>query len=197
MGECWGGKEGTATATIMILGDTCTRACRFCSVKTSNTPPPPDPSEPVNTATAIAKWGLDYVVLTSVDRDDLPDGGAGHFAETVRELKRQNPKVLVECLTSDFQGDRAAVETVALSGLDVYAHNVETVEALQSRVRDRRANFQQSLGVLKHAKAVRPDLITKTSIMLGCGETDAEVLKAMEGLWKGWGMEGGSGGGGE
>ncbi|KAF4790405.1 Lipoyl synthase, mitochondrial [Turdus rufiventris] len=141
IGECWGGGEyATATATVMVgmsfmfqlMGDTCTRGCRFCSVKTARNPPPLDPQEPYNIAKAIAEWGLDYVVLTSVDRDDLPDGGAEHFAKTVLQLKERNPKILVECLTPDFRGDLKAVEKVVVSGLDVYAHNVETVPALQS-----------------------------------------------------------------
>ncbi|XP_067844726.1 lipoyl synthase, mitochondrial isoform X2 [Heptranchias perlo] len=136
IGECWGGGEkGTATATIMLMGDTCTRGCRFCSVKTSRKPPPLDPDEPFNTANAIAEWGLDYVVLTSVDRDDLPDGGAKHFAATVSRLKERHSKIIVECLTPDFGGDLKAVETVAVSGLDVYAHNVETVRELQRTTR--------------------------------------------------------------
>lgn len=126
-----------ATATIMLLGDTCTRGCRFCAVNTARTPPPPDPSEPRNTAEAVASWGVGYVVLTSVDRDDMPDGGAAHFAETVRELKRRKPSILVECLTPDFSGDLDAVRMLAASGLDVFAHNVETVERLQKRVRGR------------------------------------------------------------
>eukprot|EP00047_Mylnosiga_fluctuans_P004011 m.232248 g.232248 ORF g.232248 m.232248 type:complete len:387 (+) comp12325_c0_seq1:43-1203(+) len=179
IGECWGGKKGTATATIMLMGDTCTRGCRFCGVKTSRTPPPLDAAEPVNTADAIAKWGLDYVVLTSVDRDDLADGGSAHFAQTVMEIKKRNPKILVECLTPDFAGDMAAVAHVARSGLDVYAHNIETVEALQRTVRDHRANFAQSLSVLKEAKRAKPGLITKTSIMLGVGELDDQVEKAL------------------
>ncbi|KAF8795470.1 lipoyl synthase, mitochondrial-like [Argiope bruennichi] len=183
IGECWGGGEyGTATATIMLLGDTCTRNCRFCSVKTSRTPPPPDPNEPKNTAQAIADWNLDYVVLTSVDRDDIPDGGASHIASTVIELKQRKPSILVECLTPDFAGDLLAVEKVALSGLDVYAHNIETVREYQSHVRDRRANYDQSINVLKHAKKVRPENITKTSIMLGFGETDDMVKATMEDL---------------
>ncbi|KAG8014803.1 Lipoyl synthase [Nibea albiflora] len=157
IGECWGGGEyATATATIMLMGDTCTRGCRFCSVKTARKPPPLDPDEPYNTAKAIAAWGLDYVVLTSVDRDDIADGGAAHFAKTVSNLKEREPRILVECLTPDFRGDLAAVEKIALSGLDVYAHNVETVRELQRHVRDPRANFDQSLSVLKHAKKVKP-----------------------------------------
>ncbi|XP_078534444.1 lipoyl synthase, mitochondrial [Lissotriton helveticus] len=183
IGECWGGGEyATATATIMLMGDTCTRGCRFCSVKTSRNPAPLDPNEPYNTAKAIADWGLDYVVLTSVDRDDIPDGGADHFAKTVSHLKERNPKILVECLTPDFRGDLNAVMKVAQSGLDVYAHNVETVPELQRHVRDPRANFDQSLRVLKHAKTVQPDVLTKTSIMLGLGETDEQVYTTMTAL---------------
>ncbi|XP_019408484.1 PREDICTED: lipoyl synthase, mitochondrial [Crocodylus porosus] len=181
IGECWGGGEyATATATIMLMGDTCTRGCRFCSVKTAKSPPPLDPNEPYNTAKAIAEWGLDYVVLTSVDRDDMPDGGAEHFAKTVSHLKERNSGILVECLTPDFRGDLKAVEKVALSGLDVYAHNVETVPELQRKVRDPRANFEQSLCVLKHAKKVQPDVISKTSIMLGLGETDEQIHSTMK-----------------
>ncbi|RKP27946.1 hypothetical protein SYNPS1DRAFT_32316 [Syncephalis pseudoplumigaleata] len=181
--DCWGGGEHqTATATIMLMGDECTRACRFCSVKTSKTPKPLDPNEPENTAVAISRWGVDYIVLTSVDRDDLADGGAEHFARTIRVLKERSPQILVECLTGDFQGNLDSVATVAQSGLDVYAHNVETVEGLQRYVRDRRAGYRQSIGVLEHAKKVRPGLFTKTSIMLGCGETDDEVLQTMKDL---------------
>ncbi|XP_009621653.1 lipoyl synthase, mitochondrial [Nicotiana tomentosiformis] len=182
LGECWsGGETGTATATIMILGDTCTRGCRFCNVKTSRTPPPPDPNEPANVAEAIASWGLDYVVLTSVDRDDLPDQGSGHFTETVQKLKALKPNMLIEALTPDFLGDPGCVEKVAKSGLDVFAHNIETVEELQSVVRDHRANFKQSMDVLKMAKDYAPaGTLTKTSIMLGCGETPEQVVKTME-----------------
>ncbi|OWM78629.1 hypothetical protein CDL15_Pgr002800 [Punica granatum] len=182
LGECWsGGETGTATATIMILGDTCTRGCRFCNVKTSRNPPPPDPDEPTNVAEAIASWGLDYVVITSVDRDDLPDQGSGHFAETVQKLKTLKPKMLIEALVPDFRGDSGCVEKVAMSGLDVFAHNIETVEELQSVVRDRRANFKQSLDVLKMAKEYAPaGTLTKTSVMLGCGETPNQVVKTME-----------------
>lgn len=183
IGECWGGGEDhTATATIMVLGDQCTRGCRFCSVKTSRAPPPPDPAEPVNTAKAVAAWGLDYIVITSVDRDDLSDGGSEHFAETVREIKQRSPTLLVECLTPDFRGDLACVERVVRSGLDVYAHNVETVEDLQWLVRDPRAAYKQSLSVLEHAKCVRPGLVTKSSIMLGCGESDKQVLQTLRDL---------------
>ena len=184
LGECWGGGDGaTATATIMLLGDTCTRGCRFCAVKTGRAPPPPDPDEPANVAAAVAAWGLDYVVLTSVDRDDLPDQGSAHFAQTVAGLKRAAPKLLVEALTPDFRGDVACVERVALSGLDVFAHNVETVPSRQAHVRDRRASWDQSVGVLVAAKAAARAagrrLVTKTSIMLGVGETPAEVMDAL------------------
>ncbi|OVA20229.1 Lipoyl synthase [Macleaya cordata] len=182
LGECWsGGETGTATATIMILGDTCTRGCRFCNVKTSRTPPPPDPDEPSNVAEAIASWGLDYVVITSVDRDDLPDQGSGHFTETVQKLKILKPDILIEALVPDFRGDSSCVEMVAKSGLDVFAHNIETVEELQSAVRDHRANFKQSMEVLKMAKDYAPaGTLTKTSIMLGCGETPDQVVRTME-----------------
>ncbi|PYH44930.1 lipoate synthase [Aspergillus saccharolyticus JOP 1030-1] len=178
--DCWGGNDkAAATATIMLMGDTCTRGCRFCSVKTSRRPPPLDPHEPENTAEAISRWGLGYVVLTSVDRDDLVDGGARHFAETVMKIKSKAPSILVECLTGDYMGDLEMVKLVARSGLDVYAHNVETVEALTPFVRDRRATFQQSLRVLDAAKQARPDLITKTSLMLGLGETDEQIGDAL------------------
>lgn len=182
IGECWGGgTHGTATATIMLMGDTCTRGCRFCSVKTSRAPLPLDPEEPVHTATAIADWGLDYVVLTSVDRDDISDGGASHIAATVTEIKKRS-NILVECLVPDFKGDENCVETVVASKLDVYAHNIETVERLTPFVRDRRAQYRQSLSVLKAAKKFNPDLITKSSIMLGLGESDEEIKQTMKDL---------------
>lgn len=179
IGECWGGEKGTATATIMIMGDTCTRGCSFCSVKTSRKPAPLDPDEPANVAKAIGEWGLDYVVLTSVDRDDYPDQGANHFATTVEMLKATNPNILVECLTPDFRGVVQHIERVAKSGLDVFAHNVETVERLQKRVRDYRANYAQSMSVLLKAKECKPGLVTKTSIMLGLGETDNEIRQTL------------------
>ncbi|ORZ06876.1 hypothetical protein BCR42DRAFT_456214 [Absidia repens] len=183
IGDCWGGGEHqTATATIMLMGDECTRGCRFCSVKTNRKPKALDPHEPEHTAEAISRWGLDYIVLTSVDRDDLADGGSNHFAETISKIKSKAPHILVECLTGDFGGSLEDVERVARSGLDVYAHNIETVEDLTPFVRDRRAGFRQSLKVLNHAKQVNPELITKSSIMLGCGETDEEVLHALEAL---------------
>jgi len=167
----------------MLMGDTCTRGCRFCSVKTSKAPPPLDPHEPENTAEAISRWGLGYIVLTSVDRDDLADGGAHHFAETIRKIKQKAPHILVEALTGDFAGAIPMVSVVAKSGLDVYAHNVETVEALTPFVRDRRATFRQSLKVLEHAKSegVR---VTKTSLMLGVGESEDQVMDALRELRK-------------
>mmetsp|Transcript_5311 Transcript_5311/g.17642 ORF Transcript_5311/g.17642 Transcript_5311/m.17642 type:complete len:349 (-) Transcript_5311:169-1215(-) len=176
VGECWNGEHGTAT--IMLLGDTCTRGCQFCAVNTNRTPEAPDDDEPENTAKAIAKWDLSYVVLTSVDRDDIPDGGSEHFARTVRTLKALRPEMLVECLTPDFRGDLAAVRHLAGSGLDVFAHNIETVERLQKRVRDARAGYDQTLSVLRAAKET-PGMVTKSSIMLGLGEKDEEVAQAM------------------
>ncbi|TFK94359.1 lipoic acid synthase [Polyporus arcularius HHB13444] len=191
IGDCWGGKEGVseaegrsaATATIMLMGDTCTRGCRFCSVKTSRTPPPLDPHEPENTAEAISRWGLGYIVLTTVDRDDLADGGAHHFAETIMKIKQKAPQILVEALTGDFSGNLDHVAVVARSGLDVYAHNIETSEAMTPFVRDRRATFRQSLRVLEHAKkqGVR---VTKTSIMLGVGENEEQIMDALRELRK-------------
>ncbi|KAF2021803.1 Lipoic acid synthetase-like protein [Aaosphaeria arxii CBS 175.79] len=183
--DCWGGSsKSAATATIMLMGDTCTRGCRFCSVKTSRKPPPLDPHEPENTAEALKRWGLGYVVLTSVDRDDLADGGAHHFAETIMKIKQKAPTMLVEALTGDYAGDLEMVKLVATSGLDVYAHNIETVEELTPFVRDRRAKFRQSLEVLRTAKEANPDVITKTSVMLGLGETDEQIYHAMRELRK-------------
>eukprot|EP00475_Leptophrys_vorax_P037876 TRINITY_DN6587_c0_g1_i1.p1 TRINITY_DN6587_c0_g1~~TRINITY_DN6587_c0_g1_i1.p1 ORF type:complete len:351 (+),score=84.74 TRINITY_DN6587_c0_g1_i1:902-1954(+) len=184
IGECWGGKQGTATATIMLMGDTCTRGCRFCAVKTSRAPEALDSEEPAKVSKAILDWGLDYVVLTSVDRDDLEDQGAAHIAKTIELIKARTdpPPPFVECLTPDFSGRLELVQTVACSGLDVYAHNIETVEALQRTVRDYRAGYEQSLKVLEHAKNANSHVITKSSIMLGLGETDEQVLAAFRDL---------------
>jgi len=176
--ECWGG----GTATIMLLGDTCTRGCRFCAVKSGNPHGLLDLDEPRKVAMALAEMDLTYVVLTSVDRDDLPDGGAGHFARTVREIKARRPDMIVEALIPDFQGDLEAVRTVVDAGVDVLDHNVETVPRLQALVRDRRANYSQSLAVLRGAKDVRKDLYTKSSIMLGLGEAREEILATMRDL---------------
>lgn len=178
IGECWNG----GTGTIMLLGDTCTRGCKFCAVKTSSKPPPPDPLEPFKTAAALKQWNISYVVMTSVDRDDMEDGGAQHFATTVQLVKEAKPGLLVECLVSDFAGNLTSVNTLANSGLDVYAHNIETVERLQKFVRDRRATYKQSMSVLAHVKKCNPNVYTKSSIMLGLGETTEEVLQTMRDL---------------
>lgn len=180
--DCWGGDDkSAATATIMLMGDTCTRGCRFCSVKTSKAPPPLDPHEPEHTAEALSRWGLGYVVLTSVDRDDLADGGARHFTETIMKIKQKKPDMLVEALTGDYAGDLEMVAMVARSGLDVYAHNMETVEGLTPYVRDRKATYRTSLRVLDAAKKTVPSLITKTSIMLGLGEKEDELWQTLRG----------------
>lgn len=180
--ECWAG----GTATFMLGTEVCTRACRFCAIQTARRPPPLDPEEPYKVAEAVAALKLKYVVLTSVDRDDLPDGGAAHFASTIRELKRLDPNLLVEALVPDFRGKSADVETIVESGLDVYAHNVETVHRLQYRVRDPRAGYAQSLATLHHARetAARSGrrLHTKSSIMLGLGEERSELLQAFRDL---------------
>ncbi len=176
--ECWGG----GTATIMLMGDTCTRGCRFCAVTSGNPHGVLDLDEPRKVAIALAELDLTYVVLTSVDRDDLPDGGASHFARTVREIKARRPEMILEALIPDFQGDLDAVRTVVDAGVDVLDHNVETVERLQGKVRDPRANYRQSLKVLEGAKGMRPGLFTKSSIMLGLGETEDEVVATMRDL---------------
>ncbi len=178
IGECW----NAGTATIMVLGSVCTRACRFCAVDTGNPKGWLDPEEPKNSARAVNLMGLEYVVITSVDRDDLADGGASHYAECVREIKALNPNTAVEALTPDFNGIEAHVETVVGSGLDVFAQNVETVQRLTHPVRDPRAGYRQTLDVLAHAKTYRPDVLTKTSLMLGLGERDNEILKTMDDL---------------
>ncbi|WP_018110867.1 lipoyl synthase [Thermus igniterrae] len=178
IGECW----THGTLTVMILGGICTRACKFCAVDTGNPRGFLDPEEPVRVAEAIARLGIRYVVLTSVDRDDLPDGGAAHFAATIRAIKEKAPGVLVEALTPDFQGDLKAVETVLDANPEVYAQNLETVRRLTHRVRDPRAGYEQTLRVLAHAKRVRPHILTKSSLMLGLGEREEEILEAMRDL---------------
>ena len=181
--DCWGGSsKSAATATIMLMGDTCTRGCRFCAVKTSKAPPPLDPHEPENTAEALRRWGLGYVVITVVDRDDLADSGAHHIAETIMKIKQKNPTQLVELLGGDYGGNLEMAKVVARSGVDVFAHNIETTERLTPFVRDRRAKFRQSLDVLRSAKEARPELITKTSMMLGLGETDEDLWHALRGM---------------
>jgi lipoic acid synthetase len=180
LGDCWSGRNGPGTATFMLLGDRCSRGCNFCDVETGGMEPL-DPDEPSNVAAAVAEIGLEYVVLTSVDRDDLADGGSGHFAETIREIKRRDPSVLVETLIPDFQGDPEAVRTIIDAGPDVIAHNVETVERLQWPVRDRRAGYEQSLSVLEQV-ARESDAYAKTSLMLGVGEYDHEVYRTLSDL---------------
>lgn len=178
IGECWAG----GTATFMVLGDTCTRGCRFCAVKTKGKGQPVDVGEPQKVAQAALAMGLRYVVLTMVDRDDLDDGGAAHVAATVRAIKERDADVLVEALTGDFQGDAGQIGAVLAAAPDVFAHNVETVERLTPRVRDARCSYQRSLEVLATAKRLRPDVVTKSSIMLGLGESEREVEQAMDDL---------------
>ncbi|NCO18500.1 MAG: lipoyl synthase [Gammaproteobacteria bacterium] len=178
IGECW----SAGTATIMLMGDVCTRACRFCSVDTGNPRGWLDRDEPDNAAESVRLMGLKYVVLTSVDRDDLVDGGASHYADCIRVIKRVNPQTAVEALTPDFQGRRECIETVVDAGLEVFAQNVETVRRLTHPVRDPRAGYEQTLAVLAHAKGYRPDVLTKTSLMLGLGESDDEVIECMDDL---------------
>jgi lipoyl synthase len=176
LAECW----GAGTATIMILGDTCTRGCRFCNVKTGSPKGEVDWLEPKRVAEAVAELGWQYLVLTAVDRDDLADGGATIFATTVRMIHKRSPEAKVECLTGDFAGDLAALDIVLDAQPKVLAHNLETVERLQSTVRDRRANYRQSLAVLAHAKESGKVRYTKTSLMLGLGETEDEIATAMD-----------------
>src|SRR5580692_1832115 len=178
IGECW----NAGTATIMLMGSVCTRACRFCAVDTGNPRGWLDQEEPENVARSVELMGLKYVVLTSVNRDDLPDGGSAHYAAAVRAIKRRNPGTAVEALTPDFQGVMRDVRTVLESGLDVFAQNVETVRRLTHPVRDPRAGYEQTLGVLRGAKAHRPSVLTKTSLMLGLGESDAEIRDTLKDL---------------
>jgi lipoyl synthase len=178
IGECW----NAGTATIMLMGAVCTRACRFCAVDTGNPRGWLDAEEPDNVARSVELMGLKYVVLTSVNRDDLPDGGSAHYAAAVRAIKQRNPATAVEALTPDFQGVMRDVHTVLDSGLDVFAQNVETVRRLTHPVRDPRAGYEQTIGVLSGAKAYRPTVLTKTSLMLGLGETDAEIHQTMRDL---------------
>src|SRR5690554_5786779 len=178
IGECW----NNGTATIMVMGSVCTRACKFCAVDTGNPKGWLDHDEPENTAKSVELMGLRYIVLTSVDRDDLEDGGAGHYAACVSAIKQRTPEVAVEALTPDFDAVMSDVEKVVDSGLDVFAQNVETVRRLTHRVRDPRAGYEKTLSVLEHAKKYRPDVLTKTSLMLGLGETEEEILETMDDL---------------
>ncbi len=178
IGECW----NSGTATIMLMGETCTRACRFCAVNTGNPKGWLDAEEANNTAKSVKLMGLKYLVLTSVNRDDLPDGGAGHYAEVVKRVKEVNPDTAVEALTPDFQGVSADIERVVDSGIEVFAQNIETVKRLTHPVRDIRASYEQTLAVLAFAKQHKPAVLTKTSLMLGLGETEQEILETMDDL---------------
>lgn len=180
LAECW----SHGTATIMLMGKVCTRACKFCAVDTGNPQGWLDVDEPNNAAKTVALMNLDYVVLTSVNRDDLPDGGAAHYAAAICAIRERSPKTKIEALTPDFQGEKASIETLLDSGLDVFAQNVETVERLTHPVRDNRAGYHQTLEVLAYAKQYRPNLLTKTSLMLGLGETWEELLQTMDDLRK-------------
>ena len=176
IGECW----NSGTATFMMMGDTCTRGCRFCAVTTAKRPGALDMDEPRHLAETIRKMDLSYVVLTSVDRDDLEDQGAGHIARCIRAAKRANPDLLIEILMPDFQGETPLVQQMIDSGAEVLAHNVETVARLTEKVRDPRAGYRQSLEVLGYLKAKAPERHTKSSLMLGLGETRDEIFQAMQ-----------------
>jgi lipoic acid synthetase len=178
IGECW----NHGTATLMLMGAVCTRSCQFCAVDTGNPGGWLDPDEIEHAAQTAEFMGLNYVVLTSVDRDDLADGGARHYADCIRAIKTRCPGIKVEALTPDFSGREADIATVVAAGVDVFAQNLETVERLTHAVRDPRAGYRQTIAVLRSAKRLRPDLLTKTSLMLGLGETEAEVVQAMDDL---------------
>jgi lipoic acid synthetase len=178
IGECW----SAGTATIMLMGSVCTRACRFCAVDTGNPGGWLDPGEPEQAARSVEIMNLRYIVLTSVDRDDLPDGGAAHYAACIRAIKARNPQTAVEALTPDFDGAVDAVHTVVDAPLEVFAQNLETVERLTERVRDPRAGYRKTLDVLQAAKRRRSEVLTKSSLMLGLGESDEEIAAAMDDL---------------
>lgn len=175
IGECWKGDH--ATMTLMVLGDECTRRCRFCAVKTVDRAAPPDPAEPEHVGTAVAAMNLAYVVITSVDRDDLPDGGSGHYAECIRAIRARAPRTVVETLIPDYRGSDLA--TLMAARPDVLAHNVEVVDRLQRKIRDPRCSFARSLETLAGAKQHDPDVFTKSSLMLGLGESHEEVVDAL------------------
>ena len=174
--EC--GSHGTAT--FMLLGSVCTRACKFCAVDTGNPKGQLDKDEPIKVANSIAYMDLKYAVLTSVNRDDLSDGGAGHFSDTIRAIKEKAPEVIIEALVPDFLGNTKSIEILLDSNLEVFAQNLETVSRLTQRVRDPRAGYDQTLEVLSFAKLNSPEIITKTSLMFGLGETEEEILIAFE-----------------
>ena len=175
--ECWAAKD----ATFMVAGQECTRGCRFCAVGSIKTPPPLDENEPENLADAIATMGLNHAVITVVNRDDLTDSGAGHYRKCLEAVRERTPEVTLELLCSDLAGDHQDLADL-LNGLEleVFAHNVECVPRLDSKVRDHRATFEQSIGILKEAKRLRPDILTKSSIMVGLGETDEEITEALQ-----------------
>tara|TARA_B100001989_G_scaffold138692_1_gene98328 strand:+ start:3056 stop:4030 length:975 start_codon:yes stop_codon:yes gene_type:complete len=178
LSECW----SRGTATFMLMGDTCTRACQFCSVNTGNPKGWLDKDEPRKIAETIALMNLKYIVLTCVNRDDIFDGGAQHFADTVEAIKKLSPQTEVEVLTSDFNGDYESIKTVVSSPIKVFAQNIETVERLTHPIRDPRAGYLKTLQVLKNAKKINPSMITKSSIILGLGETDKEIYQTFEDL---------------
>ena len=178
--ECW----SHGTATFMLLGSVCTRACKFCAVDTGNPKGKLDKEEPMKVANSIANMDLKYAVLTSVNRDDLNDGGAGHFSHTIRAIKEKAPEVIIEALVPDFLGNTESIEILLDSNLEVFAQNLETVRRLTKRVRDPRAGYDQTLKVLSHAKQNSQKIITKTSLMFGLGETKEEILVAFEDIKK-------------
>jgi lipoyl synthase len=178
IGECWKGKH--ATLTLMVLGDECTRRCRFCAVKTVERAAAPDPSEPDHVGRAVAELGTGYVVITSVDRDDLADGGASHYAACIRAVREHSPQTVVETLIPDYRGESLA--TLMEARPDVLAHNVEVVSALQRKIRDPRCSFETSLETLREAKRLRPEVFTKSSLMLGLGESHDEIVESLEKL---------------
>ena len=175
--ECWAAKD----ATFMVAGQECTRGCRFCAVGSIKTPPPLDENEPSNLADAISAMGLNHAVITVVNRDDLPDSGASHYRKCLEAVREKTPEVSLELLCSDLAGDNQALSDL-LDGLEleVFAHNVECVPRLDSKVRDHRASFAQSISILKEAKRLRPDILTKSSIMVGLGETDDEITEVLQ-----------------
>lgn len=175
IGECWKGDH--ATMTLMVLGDECTRRCRFCAVKTVQQAAPPDPDEPAHVGQAVGEMNLAYVVITSVDRDDLADGGSAHYAACVREIQTRAPKTVVETLIPDYRG--ADLATLMEAGPDVLAHNVEVVPRLQRKIRDPRCSFERSLETLRQAKALRSQVLTKSALMVGLGESDDEVEESL------------------
>ena len=178
LSECW----SRGTATFMLMGGVCTRACKFCSVDTGNPKGWLDQYEPINTALAVKKMNLKYVVLTSVNRDDLDDGGANHYADTVQLIKEHNPYTSVEALTPDFKGLKSSIETLVNCGIQVFAQNIETVKRLTHPVRDIRAGYQQTLDVLATSKVINSEVLTKSSIILGLGETRDEIIETMDDL---------------